>query len=183
MMTRLELAQSIYKVSYLTGTFKLRSGQFSDEYFDKYKFESQPQLLKEIAAHLAPMITPDCEALAGLEMGGIPLATALSMETGLPTAFIRKEAKSYGTCQFAEGVVIKNKNICLIEDVITTGGQVIQSTKNLRNEGAKVNQVLCVIYRGNLPAQNLLNENLNYQPLFTMSELKKASEQKNIKPH
>lgn len=171
-VTRKELAESIYKVSHLTGRFKLRSGSTSDEYFDKYRFEALPQLLKEIAIHLVPLIPKNSEVLAGLDMGGLPIATVLSMETGLPTAFIRKEAKNYGTCRLAEGVEIKGQRLCLIEDVITTGGQVIDSTKSLRKEGAIVNDVVCVIYRGNGPPQKILNMNLNYHPLFTMDELK-----------
>ena len=174
-MTRLQLAKSIYEISYLKGQFKLRSGQTSNEYFDKYRFEAQPHILKEIAKQLAPQILKGCEVLAGLEMGGIPLATALSLETGIPTAFIRKEAKTYGTCQFAEGLHLKDKRVCLIEDVITTGGQVVQSANDLKGEGAIIEQVLCVIYRGESPAQNLLHHGLNYQPLFTMSELKAAA--------
>lgn len=171
-MTKSQLAQAIYKASYLTGKFKLRSGQFSDEYFDKYRFEARPQLLKEIAFHLAPMISNDCEVLAGLEMGGIPLATALSLETGLPAVFIRKKAKTYGTCKFAEGSEVKSKKVCLIEDVITTGGQVIQSAKDLKDEGAIIKQAICVIYRGEAPLQNLFPQDTHCQSLFTMSELK-----------
>jgi orotate phosphoribosyltransferase len=146
-MTREQLAKEIYKISYLRGNFKLRSGQISNEYFDKYRFESNPILLKEIAKQLAALLPKNCDALAGLEMGGIPIATALSLETGLPCVFIRKQAKDYGTCQFAEGLDIKNKNLCLIEDVITTGGQVILSAQ-------------------------LTNSGLNLKALFNMDELK-----------
>ena len=86
------LADQINTVARLTGTFTLRSGQIATEYFDKYRFEAQPALLARIAEALAPMIPADTEVLAGLEMGGIPLATALSLHTGLPAAFVRKEA-------------------------------------------------------------------------------------------
>lgn len=147
-MTHSELAQKIFEVAHLTGSFKLRSGQTSNEYFDKYKFESQPVLLKEIARQMAPLIPKDTEVLAGLEMGGIPIATALSLETGLPVCFVRKEAKEYGTCLFAEGAAIENKRVCIIEDVITSGGQVILSAADLRSVGALLSTVLCVINRG-----------------------------------
>ena len=83
-------------MSRLTGTFKLRSGQVSNQYFDKYLFESNPALL-EIAKQLKELIPPETEVLAGLEMGGIPVATALSLQTGIPVVFVRKEAKKYGT--------------------------------------------------------------------------------------
>ena len=173
-MNRTELAKEIFDVAHLTGEFKLRSGQISNEYFDKYRFESQPQLLQQIAKALKPLIPEGTEVLAGLEMGGIPIATALSLETGLPTAFIRKKAKDYGTCLFAEGTEIKNKRVLIVEDVITTGGQVIESTNDLRKEGAKIEHAICVIYRGQGEPQKLQDIQLNMQSLFTMEELKKS---------
>ncbi|GMR64254.1 hypothetical protein BAC7755_09240 [Bacillus sp. MN7755] len=93
------------------------------------------------------LIPPETEVLAGLEMGGIPVATALSLQTSIPVVFVRKEAKKYGTCKLAEGIDITGKNICVVEDVITTGGQILLSTKDLRELGAKVHHVLGVIER------------------------------------
>lgn len=171
-MTKKELAQKIYEISHLTGQFKLRSGQTSTEYFDKYRFESRPEVLREIARQMAPLIPPGTEVLAGLEMGGIPVATALSLETGVPCAFVRKKAKDYGTCQFAEGLDLKNKNVCVIEDVITTGGQVVLSTEDIRSLGAKVSTVLCVIHRGSGQESKLSEIGLQMKALMTMEELK-----------
>lgn len=170
-MTRQELAKKIYEVSHLTGEFKLRSGQVSNEYFDKYRFEAQPILLREIAKQMAPLIPAGTEVLAGLEMGGIPIATALSLETGIPCVFVRKEAKEYGTCQFAEGLDIKGKKVCIIEDVVTTGGQVVLSTADIRSLGAQVSHVLCVIHRGPVfPEPKLTEVGLNLSPLFKKSD-------------
>lgn len=174
-MNKSELAKALFEVSHLTGEFLLRSGQTSTEYFDKYQFEAQPNLLQEIAKFMVPMIPHDTEVLGALEMGGIPLATAIAIETGMPMAFIRKEAKDYGTCKLAEGVEVKDKKVCLIEDVITTGGAVIDATTALREKGATVDNVLCVIYRGEGPAQRLVDLKLEYTPLFTMNELKEAA--------
>jgi orotate phosphoribosyltransferase len=171
-MTKQELAKEIYQVSHLTGHFKLRSGQTSNEYFDKYRFEALPHILKEIARHMKALIPEGTEILAGLEMGGIPIATALSLETGLPCAFVRKEAKEYGTCQFAEGMDLTGKKVCIIEDVITTGGQVILSTKDLRSLGAEVQSVLCVIHRGSGQEAKLTEVGLEMRPLMTMQDLK-----------
>jgi orotate phosphoribosyltransferase len=173
-MTKTELAQAIYKVAYLKGNFTLRSGKTSTEYFDKYRFESRPELLAEIAKQLKPMVPPGTEVLAGLEMGGIPVATALSLETGIPAAFVRKEAKTYGTCQLAEGIDVRGKRVCVIEDVITTGGQVVISTKELRQLGAHVTDVLCVIYRSETDPQTGLGDDLRVHPLFTKAELETA---------
>lgn len=170
-MTRQELAKKIYDTAHLTGEFKLRSGQTSHEYFDKYRFEAQPTLLREIAKQMVPLIPAGTEVLAGLEMGGIPIATALSLETGLPCVFVRKEAKEYGTCKFAEGLDITGKNVCIIEDVITTGGQVVFSTTDLRSIGAKVEHVLCVIHRGpTFPEPKLTEVQLTLTPLFKKSD-------------
>ena len=171
-MTKQELAQKIVQVAHLTGQFKLRSGLTSSEYFDKYRFESKPEVLREIAKQMAPLIPKGTEALAGLEMGGIPVATALSLETGLPCVFVRKEAKEYGTCQFAEGMDVKGKKLCIVEDVITTGGQVILSTQDLRSLGAVVDSVICVIHRGSGEEPKLTAIDLKMKALMTMADLK-----------
>ena len=171
-MTKKELARVIYDVSHLNGEFLLRSGQKSNEYFDKYRFESQPKVLKAISQHLVPLIPEGTQALAGLEMGGIPIATALSLESGLPVVFVRKSPKNYGTCQFAEGLEIKNQKLLVIEDVITTGGQVAESAQDLINAGAKISSVLCVINRNKESTAAKLQElGIEQFSLFNMDEL------------
>lgn len=169
------LAAEIYKTAYLTGEFKLRSGQISNEYFDKYRFEGRPDLLREIAKGLAPLVPKDTEVLAGLEMGGIPVATALAIETGLPICFVRKAAKEYGTMKLAEGADINGRRVCVVEDVITTGGQVIESSNELRHRGAHVTNVLCVIDREQGGREKLLERELHLRSLFNMTELKSAA--------
>src|ERR1700684_2166790 len=103
----LALAKRIFDCSHLTGEFLLRSGKTSNEYFDKYQFESRPEILREIAKGLVPLLPKNTDYLGALERGGIPIATALSLETGVPVVFVRKAAKEYGTCKFAEGPGIK----------------------------------------------------------------------------
>jgi len=173
-MDRKELAARIYNISHLTGSFTLRSGQVSNEYFDKYLFESDPVLLSDIASEMAEMIPEGTEILAGLEMGAIPVATVISIKTSIPVVFVRKRAKEYGTSKFAEGADIKSKKLCVIEDVITTGGQVVLSTNDLRHLGAIVEHVLCVIERDIKGRQNLKKAGLMLHSLFTMEELKKS---------
>ncbi len=161
------------RVAHLTGTFVLRSGATSNEYFDKYLFESQPALLSEIARHLVPHIPAETELLAGLEMGGIPIATALALYTGLPCVFVRKRPKEYGTRKFAEGADIVGKRLLIVEDVITSGGQAIESAHDLRQAGAIVAPVLCVIDREAGGAAKLHQAGLMLTALLTMSELKR----------
>lgn len=173
-LSRSDLAKKISKLCYLKGDFLLRSGIRSQEYFDKYALESQPEVLSAIAEYLAPLIPDQTEALAGLEMGGIPIVTALSLQTKLPCRFVRKKAKDYGTMRICEGGDIKGKRLCLIEDVITTGGQVIQSAKELRAKGAIVSDVLCVIFRSE-NAKILEKEDLNLKYLFSKQDLIQAN--------
>jgi orotate phosphoribosyltransferase len=171
-MTKHDLTQAIYDVAHLTGEFKLRSGITSNEYFDKYQFESDPKLLKAIAEQMAPMVPEGTEYLAGLEMGGLAIATALSLETGIPAVFVRKKAKDYGTCKLAEGPSIEGKKLLIVEDVITSGGQVIISGNDLKSIGAIVSQVVCVIDREQGGRGKLEEAGYELASLFTMSELK-----------
>lgn len=171
-MTKHDLTQAIYDVAHLTGEFKLRSGITSNEYFDKYQFESDPKLLKAIAEHMAPMVPAGIEYLAGLEMGGLAIATALSLETGIPAVFVRKNAKEYGTCKLAEGPSITGKKLLIVEDVITSGGQVIISGNDLKALGADVHRVVCVIDREQGGRGKLEEAGYELTSLFTMSELK-----------
>lgn len=175
-MLKTELMEKIYETSYLTGLFQLRTGKMSSEYFDKYLFESDPELLKEIAKAMSWLMPENVEAVAGLQMGGIPIATMLSQETGLQQVFVRKEAKEYGTCKLAEGCDVENKRLVIIEDVVTSGGQVIISVADLRNLGAIVEDVLCVIDREAGAYGALENEGLRLHRLFRMTELKLQGE-------
>jgi orotate phosphoribosyltransferase len=170
-MTTDDLARRIDTVSHLTGTFTLRSGAVSDTYFDKYRFESDPALLGAIADAMAPLVPDGTEALAGLELGGVPLAVRLSEVTGLPAVFVRKEAKTYGTCQLAEGATVDGRRLTVVEDVITSGGQVVTSVGDLRERGADVADALCVIDREAGGAAALADIGVQLRPLFTMATL------------
>lgn len=172
---RQELATRINDVCRLTGRFELRSGQVSDQYFDKYLFEADPVLLAAVADLAARLIPDGTEVLAGLELGGVPVATALSLVTGLPAAFVRKAAKPYGTTKLAEGASVDGRRVLVIEDVITTGGQVVQSTDQLREQGAKVDQVLCVIDRSGGNHTALTEASLTMRSLFTSQDLNATS--------
>jgi orotate phosphoribosyltransferase len=175
-MTKEELGKEIYKSSHLTGEFLLRSGKISNEYFDKYRFESQPYLLNEIARQMQELLPEDYDLIAGLEMGGIPLASTLSIWTGKHTVFVRKKAKEHGTCKFAEGAEIDGKHVVIIEDVVTSGGQIIFSSKDLRTDGAIIKYALSVIDRESGGRESLAQDGIELRSLFTMSELKRMVE-------
>jgi orotate phosphoribosyltransferase len=172
---RRELAHRIYAASHLTGTFTLRSGVVSDEYFDKYMFESDPELLHAIAAACIALVPERIDALAGLELGGVPLATMMSQVSGLPTRFVRKEAKTYGTCRLAEGGELDGQRLCIVEDVITSGGAVLDAAAELRARGALLGPVVCVIDRESGGVENLAAQGLEVHALFSMHELNSAA--------
>ena len=167
-----DLALSIEQSSYLQGSFQLRSGKISDFYFDKYQFESNPKLLHAIADHFVSLIPKETELLAGLELGGIPIATALSLKTGLPVVFVRKKPKEYGTKKQAEGVSVKEKKVLIVEDVITTGGAVLSSVEHLRQKRAMVQNVICVIYRNpdHKAPESFIKNHLQLNSLFCLSD-------------
>lgn len=170
MNTTTSIKDRIKDKCYLTGTFKLRSGIVSNEYFDKYQFESDPELLFEIATKLNEMLPADTEVLAGLEVGGIPIATMIAHLSKVPTCFVRKKAKEYGTAKLAEGTPIKGKKVTIIEDVVTSGGQIILSTADLRERGAIITHALCVIDREQGGTEKLAEHGITLIPLFKKSD-------------
>jgi orotate phosphoribosyltransferase len=169
------LAVRVYAAAHLSGSFVLRSGRKADHYFDKYRFESDPSLLRDIVDALVPLVPPGVEGLAGLELGGVPLATMLSSATGLPAFFVRKEPKRYGTERICEGGDVTGRRLLIVEDVVTTGGQLVLSAQDLRAEGAVVEDALCVIDREGGGADVAASEGITLRALFTMRELELAA--------
>ncbi|HEY2213957.1 MAG TPA: orotate phosphoribosyltransferase [Acidimicrobiales bacterium] len=170
----MSLAGRMYAASHLTGTFTLRSGRVATEYFDKYRFESDPALLSEIAELAAGQIPEGTQGLAGLELGGVPFATVLSLKTGLPLFLVRKEAKKYGTERICEGGDVSGLNLLVVEDVVTTGGQIVLSTDDLRAAGAVITNALCVIDRESGGPDLVAQSDVTLRSLFTMTELQQA---------
>jgi orotate phosphoribosyltransferase len=166
-----DLARRVRDVSRLTGEFVLRSGRTATEYFDKYQFEADPELLDQLAERMAVLIPEGIEVLAGLEMGGIAVVTALARHAKLPTAFIRKQAKQYGTARLAEGAEVAGRRVLVVEDVVTSGGQVVISTGELRKLGAHVDHALCVIDRQEGGAAALAAEGITLRALLSREDL------------
>ncbi|OIR14861.1 orotate phosphoribosyltransferase [mine drainage metagenome] len=165
------LAARINQCAKLSGRFTLRSGKVSDTYFDKYQFESDPVLLADIARALAPLVPSGTQVLAGLEMGGIPIVTMLSHELGLPSAFIRKHPKEYGTCRYAEGASLAGKPFVLIEDVVTSGGAILDALAMLAADGLRPTAALCVIDRQTGGGETLSKAGLVFRALLKQAEL------------
>ena len=168
------LARRVYEACHLTGSFRLRAGQVSAEYFDKYLFEGQPGLLREVAEAMVEDL-PECDVLAGMEMGGIPIATVMSQLTGLPTVFVRKQAKEYGTGKAAEGGPVDGRRVVVIEDVVTTGGALLASCRQLRAGGALIDTVVCAIDREQGGRANLAAEGLLLRAALGRRELESSA--------
>ena len=168
------LAADIDACCRLSGTFTLRSGQVSSEYFDKYLFEADPALLARVARQMVDLVPDGTELLGGLELGGVPIATVLSSLTGYPTLFVRKQAKEYGTCKLAEGPDVAGRRVTLVEDVITTGGAVRDATRALRDAGAVVEVVVCAIDRSPEGQNPLADDGLEVRPVLTKAQLDAA---------
>jgi len=165
------LARDVCQAAYLEGDFLLRSGRRSSFYFDKYRFESDPRLLSRITSALRGLVPAGTELLGGLELGGVPLATALSLATGIPVVFVRKKAKEYGTAKLAEGPEVTGRRVLVVEDVVTSGGQVVESVQALREYGAVIETALCVVDRAGGGAEALGAIGVELRPLFTLADL------------
>lgn len=165
------LAKRVAACSHIHGRFRLRSGHISDEYFDKYQFEADPEILKDICHELSRKL-PEGDVLAGLELGGIPIASVLSQETGLPICFVRKQAKQYGTCRLAEGAAIANRRVIVVEDVVTSAGQIVESTEALRNLGASVSHAICIVDRESGGRERLREIDVQLTSLFRATDLR-----------
>ena len=169
------LAADLDQACRLEGEFVLRSGQIATEYFDKYLFESQPALLTRVSQAMAPLIPDGTDLLGGLELGGVPIATAISLATGHPTVFVRKQAKTYGTCRLAEGGEVAGKTVVLVEDVITTGGAVRDAALALREQGAVINVVICAIDRSPVGSFPLNDTGIEIRSVLTRQDLDRAN--------
>ena len=165
------LARDLVRASYLKGDFILRSGKRSNRYFDKFLFETDPQLLKRIGEHLARLVPKQTQRLAAPELGAVLLGGAVSMETGLPLLLVRKEPKAYGTGKQLEGRFTPGERVTVIEDVVTTGGDSLRSIQVLRNAGLDVIHLLVVLDRGEGGEENIREARIPYSPLFHVTDL------------
>lgn len=170
-MRRDELMARIKEAAYLEGDFVLRSGKRSRYYLDKYRFETQPDILKHVGAALAEFVTPDTTRIAGAELGGVALATAASMHSGLPFVIVRNKKKDYGTGKLFEGVLEAGDRVLLVEDIATTGGQVLEAAGDMTRHGATVERIVAVIDREEGARDNIERAGFRFDSLFTTTDL------------
>jgi orotate phosphoribosyltransferase len=169
-----ELADALVAHAYLEGDFVLRSGKRSRYYLDKYRFETRPELLRPIGVRIAAVVrehAADATRLAAPELGAVALATAASLDSGLPFLIVRKEAKEYGTGNRLEGPYEDGECVCLVEDVVTSGGALLESVAALRAAGLVVHTAVCVVDREEGGADALARQAVRLRPLFRAGEL------------
>jgi len=142
------LRTDILAAAVLRGTFTLHSGKTSSYYVDKYRFQARPELLRRVAARLADLVAPGTQRLAGVELGAVPLVTAVALETGIPFVIVRKGAKAYATANLIEGEPLEGHTVTLVEDVCTTGKAAIEAADKLRLAGGRVLRIAIVLDRG-----------------------------------
>ena len=169
-----ELGRQLKAAAYLEGDFVLRSGKRSKYYLDKYRFETQPELLRPIGERIAAIVrehAADATRLAGPELGAVALAASASLASGLPFLLVRKAAKEYGTSKRIEGVYEEGECICLVEDVVTSGGALLESVDALREAGLVVHTAVCVVDREEGGADALARHAVRLRPLFRAGDL------------
>jgi len=168
------LASALVEHAYLEGDFLLRSGRRSRYYLDKYRFETRPELLRPLGERIAATVREhagEATRLAAPELGAVALATAASLESGLPFLIVRKEAKEYGTANRLEGPYEEGECVCLVEDVVTSGGALLESVVALRKAGLVVHTAVCVVDREEGGADALARHAVRLRPLFRAGEL------------
>ena len=173
-MKRDPLAEALVEHAYLEGDFLLRSGRRSRYYLDKYRFETRPDLLRPLGERIAAGVrehAPDADRLAGPELGAVALAAAASLTSGLPFLIVRKAAKEYGTANRLEGPYEAGDCVCLVEDVVTSGGALLESVEALREAGLVVHTAVCVVDREEGGADALARHAVRLRPLFRAGEL------------
>lgn len=152
----------------------LRSGRRSRYYLDKYRFETRPELLGPLGERLAAAVgraDPAATSLAAPELGAVALGAAASLSSGLPFLIVRKSAKAYGTGNRIEGVWEPGGRICLVEDIVTSGGAALEAVQALRDAGLECRSAVCVVDREEGGVDALARRGVQLWPLFSASEL------------
>ncbi|MBL7214513.1 MAG: orotate phosphoribosyltransferase [Phycisphaerae bacterium] len=170
-MDKQQLTKRIKEASYLEGDFLLRSGKRSKYYMDKYLFETQPDILKALGKEFGRHLTGDVTLIAGAELGGVALAAATAMQANKPWIIVRNSKKDYGTSKMVEGVLKAGDVVLLVEDIATTGGQVLEAAKIITEAGATVKKIVCVIDRKQGARENIETAGYVFDSIITKEDL------------
>ena len=170
-MTDEQLIERIVATALLRGEFTLRSGRTSSYYLDKYLFETEPDILAALGERFAEHVDEQVDRVAGAELGGIPLVTATAMATGRPMVLIRNQKKDYGTARQLEGKLEPGDRVLIVEDVATTGGQVLEAANVLRQAGATVAGIVAVIDRQEGAREHIEQAGFRFDALLTKGDL------------
>jgi orotate phosphoribosyltransferase len=170
-MNRTELIKRIKETAYLEGDFVLRSGKRSKYYLDKYLFETCPDILRALGKEFAKHVTGGVTLIAGAELGGVALAAATAMQTGKKWIIVRQSRKDHGTGKLIEGVLKPGDVVLLVEDIATTGGQVLEAAKVITEAGAKIKKIVCVIDRRQGAAENITQAGYKFEAILTKDDL------------
>ena len=169
-----ELARRLVERALLEGDFVLRSGRRSSFYLDKYRFETEPELLRALGRRIADAVTthePEAARLAGPALGAVALAASASLASDLPFIIVRDETKQYGTAKRIEGTFEPGELVCLVEDVVTSGGALGEAVSALRDEGLVVRNAVCVVDREEGGSDALARLGVRLWALFRAREL------------
>jgi orotate phosphoribosyltransferase len=173
-VTDAELKLALREHAYLEGDFVLRSGKRSKYYLDKYRFETRPDILAALGERIAATAAehePETVRLAGPELGAVALAAAGSLASGLPFLIVRKAAKDYGTSNRIEGVYEEGERVCLVEDVVTSGGALLEAVEALREANLRVGTAICVVDREEGGADALARHGVRLRPIFRAADV------------
>ena len=168
------LGAALVEHALLEGDFVLRSGRRSSWYLDKYRFETEPELLRALGARLVDAVQdvePEATRLAAPALGAVALAAATSMASGLPFMIVRGETKEYGTANRIEGPFEEGELVCVLEDVVTTGGALGEAVSALREQGLVVRNAVCVVDREEGGSDALARLGVRLWRLFRASDL------------
>jgi len=184
-MNDAELREGLVEAAYLEGDFLLRSGKRSRYYLDKFRFETRPDLLGPLGDRIAATVRehePEAVRLAAPVLGAVPLAAAASLAGVLPFVIVRDEAKAYGTANRLEGAYEKGELVCLVEDIVTSGGALLESVAAVREAGLVVRTAVCVIDREEGGSDALARLAVRLRPLYRVKDLLQG-EKTPAKPH